>query len=41
MVSYGIATRAQVDDMAKAWREWGDKEDATMFYVDVAIVGRA
>ena len=40
MISYGLATQADVQGMAKAWREWGRKSNAMMFYVDVSIVGR-
>jgi ubiquinone/menaquinone biosynthesis C-methylase UbiE len=40
MVLYGLASQGEVDEMAQAWLEWGEKKDAVFFYVDVAVVGR-
>ena len=39
-ISYGLASRAEIDDMARGWRAWGAHPDATLFYVDVAAVAR-
>jgi len=41
MIKYSLATRSDVEEMARAWREWGAKPDAVMFYVDVTVVGRS
>lgn len=40
MIKYGLANQAEVDEMARSWLEWGKKEDAIMFYVDVSIIAR-
>lgn len=40
MESYGLATRQEINDMAEAWRAWGQHQDAMLFYVDVCAIGR-
>lgn len=39
-VAYGIATRADLEEMAQAWRSWADHPDAVYYFVHVAALAR-
>jgi ubiquinone/menaquinone biosynthesis C-methylase UbiE len=40
-VAYGLASRAEIEELAAAWRAWADAPDAFFMYVNVHVLGRA
>ena len=40
-VTYGIASRAEIEELSAAWRRWADAPDAFFMYVNVHVLGRA
>lgn len=40
-IEYGIATEAEIDEIARGWREWADSPEAFFMFVHVQCIGRA